>query len=113
MGKINKWLCEWIDEENKGYVTIGNFLGFVVFISILSGFFYIVLYSVFKFIFMGAFWATNEASVYSLQIFGGAVICLLLLFIAIFLILTTLMLIEYILEIKIAKCELKEKKKND
>ena len=107
MGKINKFLCEWADLDNKGYVTIGDFLKFSFISAILIGIVVIGLYSLYDYFSKGAMFATEIYPISSFYTLGGTIFTIICGFILIALILIAVSLFQVFLDIRIAECKLK------
>ena len=104
---LNNWLCKYFDDENKGYVTIGDVISVIIQIGL--GLLLLVSLVIVMIYYIGGFFASIVVPNYSgdafmaFIYFGYFILVVMILFIFIY-------FIYLISEIKIAKCPLKEKK---
>ncbi len=110
MSKVNKFLCKWFDIDDKGYVTVGDFIKGIMCIIITILLIIVVIYSVIEF-FTNLSSALEEVPpTLSFFMLGGTIVVLFVAFVTIFLISGIIELIKYISNIRISECELKNKK---
>lgn len=102
---INYWLCKTFDKEKKGYVTI-NDIGPTLILCGIVIFIIAILFSGLIFLISGKFNGdyTPDSMFDKIGIFGVILWGFILLIVC-------GLIIEYILGIKIARCELKEMEK--
>ena len=100
---INKWLCKYFDDEDKGYVTIWDVIRVIIVLFSMLFLIVVILYSI------GGLFASIINPNYDGNIITAFVYVVYIAVIVI-MALVCLTIIYYISEIKIAKCPLKEKK---
>lgn len=104
-GKLNKMLCKYFDDGNKGYVTIGDVGTILFLISILIGVSVVIIYTIIKGIIL--ILTHNLSQIYESDDLIG---CFGIAFIIIIIAILSFVFVTTISKIKVAKCELKKKK---
>lgn len=107
--ELNKFLCKHFDLENKGHVTLGDFVGFSIIYLIVIGFIIGISYSVYKFFALGSFWASQQVQeeTYSFYIVGALVVVVLLIVLGLLILAVLYGLLNYLSNLKIAQCNRK------
>jgi hypothetical protein len=115
---LTKWLCRIYDDKKKGYVTLGDFLGWNILYILIIVFILGTFYSIYSFFVAGAFWAaralTTQPSLFyvvgaMIVVLISAILITLTIFGIIILIGELLSLIGKLLSVKIVKCEREQK----
>lgn len=110
MSKINRFLCRWFKNSEEEYVTLGGFITFAFVYAVVISTILISLYSVYVFISLGGFSVIiPDTEMISFQMYGRMILTVILFFIALYLFGIIFIIIEHIWNIKITRCELKNK----
>lgn len=113
---IKRFLCEIFNKRNKKYVTIGDIISVIIYTVFIIGIIYVFTYSIFSGVNLILSNSCDKNNLFCgnvLGMFGATIILLFAVFIALFIIVIISKLFEFIMNIKVIKCDLKEKEEDN